>query len=123
MEEDALDPNSVPDGWLPNDNPSSPPTAKKKKLSLTKKAGASHSTAVSTSRFAPPVPEVQFTEAAKGVVPMNKKTSFVKDNFFFFAGGGDEGSSFGKTNRQALSLDRAHPLPFCCDRSARISPT
>ena len=73
MEEDALDRNFVPDGWLSDDDPSLPPPAKKKRLllSLTKKARASHSTAVSTSRFAPPITEVQFTEAAKGIVPIN----------------------------------------------------
>ena len=73
MEEDAhvaLDPNFVPDGWLSDvDDPSSPPPAKKKKLSLssTKKARTS------PSRFAPPVSEVHYVEAAKGVVSMNTK--------------------------------------------------
>ena len=54
------------------DDPSSPPPAKKKKLSLslTKKARTSQSSA---SRFAPPVSEVHYVEAAKGVVPMNTK--------------------------------------------------
>ena len=75
MEEDAhvaLDPNFVHDGWLSDvDDPSSPPPAKKKlSLSLTKKAQTSQSSA---SRFAPPVSEVHYVEAAKGVVPMNTK--------------------------------------------------
>ena len=75
MEEDAhvaLDPNFVPDGWLSDvDDPSSPPPAKKKKLSLSlTKARTSQSSA---SRFAPPVSEVHYVEAAKGVVPMNTK--------------------------------------------------
>ena len=76
MEEDkdvALDPNFVPDGWLSNlDDPSSPHPAKKKKLSLslTKKAQTSQSSA---SRFAPPVSEVHYVEAAKSVVPTNTK--------------------------------------------------
>ena len=67
----------MPDGWLSDDNRSSPPPAKKKRLSLslTKKARALHSTAVSTSWFAPPVTEVQFTEVAKGIVPINTKRS------------------------------------------------
>ena len=81
MEEDALNPNCVPDGWLPNDDPSSPPPAKKKKLSLTMKAEASHSTAVSTSRFAHPVPEVQFMEVDKGVVQMNTKNAWAERAF------------------------------------------
>ena len=73
MEEDAhvaLDPNFIPDGWL--SDPSSSPPAKKKKLSLssTKKARTSQSSA---SRFAPPVSEVHYVEAAKGVVPEYKE--------------------------------------------------
>ena len=69
MEEDAhvtLDPNFVPDGWLSDvDDPSSPPPAKKKQLSLslTKKARTSQSSA---SRFAPPVSEVHYVEAVLG---------------------------------------------------------
>ena len=76
MEEDshvALDPNFIPDGWLSDvDDPSSSPPAKKQQLSLslTKKARTSQSSA---SRFAPPVSEVHYVEAAKGVVPEYKE--------------------------------------------------
>ena len=90
MEGDA---NFFPDGWLSDaddpspappdaddpspappdaDDPSSAPPAKKKKLSLSlkKKARTFRSSA---TRFATPVSEVHFVEAAKGVVPMNTK--------------------------------------------------
>ena len=84
MEDDeqvALDPNFVPEGWL-LDYPSSPanskhlsssPPAKKKKLSLS--LSKKDRTSQSTSRFAPPVSEVQYVEAAKGVVPTNTRKS------------------------------------------------
>ena len=54
------------------DDPSEAPPAKKNKLSLSlkKKARTSRS---SVTRFAPPVSEVHFVEAAKGVVPKNTK--------------------------------------------------
>ena len=69
MEDVPLDSNFVPDGWL--SDPCSPPPAKRKKnlsLSCTKKARTP-----SASRFAPPVSEVHYVQAAKGVVPMNTK--------------------------------------------------
>ena len=74
------DGNLFPDGWFLDaddpspappeaDDPSEAPPAKKNKLSLSlkKKARTSRS---SVTRFAPPVSEVHFVEAAKGVVPM-----------------------------------------------------
>ena len=70
---DHIDPNLIPEGWLlyENDVPSpGPPPAKNKKLSLSLKK----TRAKSASRFVAPVSaEVQFVEAAKGVVPENTK--------------------------------------------------
>ena len=60
-----------------NDDP--PGKKKKLPLSLKKKTGTGVVRYTrSTSRFAPPVTEVEFTAAAKGVVPTNtKKTTML----------------------------------------------
>lgn len=62
-DEVLLDPNFVPEGWLDS------PPAKKRRLSLSLKERAS----TSSRRFATPVSEVQYIEAAEGVVPANTK--------------------------------------------------
>ena len=85
-----LDPNFVPDGWMESQSTPAgkgsdqvlsgadggPPPAKKKKLCLSLKKGKEPAPLMeSTSRFAPPISEVQYLEAAKGVVPVNTKKS------------------------------------------------
>ena len=86
-----LDPNIVPEGWMldsqsaPAEKQSDqllsgadgcPPPAKKKRLCSSLKKGKEPTPPMpSTSRFASPVSEVQYLEAAKGVVPANTKKS------------------------------------------------
>ena len=82
-----LDPGFIPEGW-PIESPSSsatnktpratapladaapPPPAKQRRLSLSLRKGSAPGP-TSTSRFAPPVSEVEYEEAAEGVVPAN----------------------------------------------------
>ena len=67
--EAVLDPKFVPPGFLDPD-----PPKQKLRLSLSKSTSKTTEKPVpSTSRFAVPVSNEQFTEAAKGVVPTNMK--------------------------------------------------
>ncbi len=66
--EAVLDPNFVPAGWLDPD-PEPPKKKQKLNLSISKKTLCKPT----SSRFATPISEEEFSDAAKGVIPCNTK--------------------------------------------------
>ena len=84
-----------------------------------RKGSAPEST--STSRFAPPVSEVEYEEAAEGVVPANTK----KNNDW--GGGGGGGGGGGEVFRcwvEERNKQAADPVPDCllaCSDAATVS--
>ena len=112
-----LDPGFIPEGWpieslsssatkktpratAPLADAASPPPAKQRRLSLSLRKGSTPGS-TSTSRFAPPVSEVEYEEAAEGVVPANTK----KNN--------DWGERVFRSWVEERNKQAADPVPDC----------